>query len=655
MSDPKNKWKRPAAPPAPMFFGKKERDLVKQVNDELAERVLGQTIAYYPISIEESNFNDIYGEAKEKVSLPPVRVFAYVVVDNEQTNTKYGYEYQTKLTVNFHRRRLVEDQNLFVRVGDFVQYGEVFYEIVKTYNDTRYLFGQVEHKFQISAECVKAREGVFRVIPAVDRPTPTIRQETDITSPAPRAAPYPPLAASYVTVNKETKLPNERVLTAGSGITLTDGGPNGNLTIAAAGANAQGIEGAVQLQGGDGNFAGDSDLVFLSGSSRLGINTSTPSVSLEIGTSSTDNSPAIRVSGLRPRLQFYETDQTDQFQIQASNGLLKWQVQNNAFDDANVKWVMNPSGQMAFRDGAAGETIPARIFISGSQSEKLLQVSSSTAADILVVTGSGMVGIGTAQPSHELTIVGGLSASADSIFAGDVTIGGTIIGGSPVKVSGSINIYNGNPNGPAVKLGETNGNGEVSISASCIEAKDITIQQITASWIHAPHLFTGSAATSGSYLALDTNNQIIIATASFRGGADSTPAQGPTGSLQFQIGAGDFSGSSQVVYESAKNRLSVDAGMVHNRVTVSASHTASVSNYILGVTHVPSSILFDATQFSSGQVMVVKDESGVASSANSITLVPSGSQTIDGAPSLIVESPYGGVLLYTNGTNWFIY
>ena len=31
MSDPKNKWTRPGAPPAPMFFGEKERNLVKQV------------------------------------------------------------------------------------------------------------------------------------------------------------------------------------------------------------------------------------------------------------------------------------------------------------------------------------------------------------------------------------------------------------------------------------------------------------------------------------------------------------------------------------------------------------------------------------------------------------------------------------------------
>jgi len=146
-----------------MFFGKKERDLVKQVNDELVERVVGQTVAYYPVSVEESNFHDVYGEAINKITLPPVRVYAYVVVENEQTNEKYGYDYQTKLTINFHRRRLTEDQDLYVRVGDFVQYGEEYYEIVRLYNDTRYYFGQVEHKFQISAECVRARKGVFRV------------------------------------------------------------------------------------------------------------------------------------------------------------------------------------------------------------------------------------------------------------------------------------------------------------------------------------------------------------------------------------------------------------------------------------------------------------------------------------------------------------
>ena len=39
MSDD-NKWSKPDAPPPPLFLGKKERDLVKQINDELVEKVI---------------------------------------------------------------------------------------------------------------------------------------------------------------------------------------------------------------------------------------------------------------------------------------------------------------------------------------------------------------------------------------------------------------------------------------------------------------------------------------------------------------------------------------------------------------------------------------------------------------------------------------
>ena len=421
MSDPNNKWNQPPAPPAPMFFGKKERDLVKQVNDELAERIIGQPIAYYPISIEESNFNDTYGEAIDKVSLPPVRVYAYVEVENEQTNERYGYEYLTKLTVNFNEKRLTKDQNLFVRVGDFIQYGDQFYEIVKTYNDTRYYFGQVEHKFQISTECIRARQGSFRVLPSIDRKPERGVVAGETTSPAPRVAPIPPLKATYVTVTPSSRLPNERVLTAGSGITLTDGGANSTITIASTGSGSAEPAGATtQVQYNNaGEFGASANLTYHS------------------------STEALRISGTGPKLQFDETDAgAGKFQIATANGMLKWQVQNEDFDDASVKWVMNSSGNMAFRDGAAGSPIPARLYISGSGNSNLLQVSSSAAADILVVTGSGRVGIGTAEPTHTLTVDGALSASGNSFFAGDVTVCGTMLGCSPLKISGAVDIVN---------------------------------------------------------------------------------------------------------------------------------------------------------------------------------------------------------------------
>ena len=157
-----DKWKQPAQPPPPLFTGKKERDLVKQVNDELIERVIGQQILYYPISAEHTNFHPLYGEAIEKNFLPPIRVYALVEWEGLETSwaKNIGVDKDTSLMIHFHKRRLTEDQDLFVRVGDFVSYGSIYYEIV-TLNEPKQLFGQIDHKLEISAKCIRAREGLF--------------------------------------------------------------------------------------------------------------------------------------------------------------------------------------------------------------------------------------------------------------------------------------------------------------------------------------------------------------------------------------------------------------------------------------------------------------------------------------------------------------
>ncbi len=128
MSKKDNKWTQPNNPPPPLFTGKKERDLVKQVNDELIERVIGQTIAYYPIDYDTTKFHPIYGEALEKNFLPPIRIQALIEwhgIESAYTD-KIGIDKQSTITIHFHKRRLTEDQNLFVREGDFVLYGDLF-------------------------------------------------------------------------------------------------------------------------------------------------------------------------------------------------------------------------------------------------------------------------------------------------------------------------------------------------------------------------------------------------------------------------------------------------------------------------------------------------------------------------------------------------
>ena len=157
-----NEWKAPESPPPPLFFGKKERDLVKQVNDELIESVIGQAIVYYPIDIMTTNYHSLYGEAIEKTFLPPVRVYALISWEGIQTTNDdaRGLDKMASISVHFHKRRLTEDQDLYVREGDFISYGDIYYEIMSL-SEPRQLFGQADHKMEITAKCSRAREGLF--------------------------------------------------------------------------------------------------------------------------------------------------------------------------------------------------------------------------------------------------------------------------------------------------------------------------------------------------------------------------------------------------------------------------------------------------------------------------------------------------------------
>ena len=156
-----NRWTQPATPPPPLFVGRAERDFVKQINDEVIEHVVGQQVLYFPIDRERTNYNNVYGEAIEKNFLPPIRVYALVDWEgSETTTTNYGVDRLSSVTIHFHKRRLTEDQDLFVREGDFVLYGSAYYEIV-TLSQPRELFGQTAHKVEISAKCYRARQGLF--------------------------------------------------------------------------------------------------------------------------------------------------------------------------------------------------------------------------------------------------------------------------------------------------------------------------------------------------------------------------------------------------------------------------------------------------------------------------------------------------------------
>lgn len=162
-----NKWTQPASPPPPLFVGKAERNFVKQISDEIIEKIVGEQILYFPIDVERSDFHPLYGEAIKKTFLPPLRVYSLIeYVGSDRVQEQYGFDNLYNINIHMHKRRLTEDQNLFARLGDFVQYDSMYFEIVDIF-EPRYLFGQdsaftsTETAVEITAVGRQARQGLF--------------------------------------------------------------------------------------------------------------------------------------------------------------------------------------------------------------------------------------------------------------------------------------------------------------------------------------------------------------------------------------------------------------------------------------------------------------------------------------------------------------
>jgi hypothetical protein len=151
------KFERPKSPPAPLFTNTPERNFVRQINNEVIEFLLPYEILYFAVDMERTQFHELYKEAIVKAYYSPIAIKCLVDFEDQETNTtKYGIDRVTKINVHFHKRRLTEDQELFVREGDIIFYGNVHYEIVKL-KEPDELFGQIEHKMAVIAECITSR------------------------------------------------------------------------------------------------------------------------------------------------------------------------------------------------------------------------------------------------------------------------------------------------------------------------------------------------------------------------------------------------------------------------------------------------------------------------------------------------------------------
>lgn len=161
--------------------------------------------------------------------------------------------------------------------------------------------------------------------------------------------------------------------------------------------------------------------------------------------------------------------------------------------------------------------------------------------------------------------------------------------------------------------------GELGLNASDgltfnVNSNALTVPGLTSSvGINLASPVSGSLAGSGSYLGLDANGNIIV-----------------TSSL---------------------------GGIAYGRRQITSTATASSTDVLIGIS-ASSAIdlrLASAADYNNGQYFTIKDEAGNADIHN-ITVKTSGSQTIDGQSSIVLESPFVSINVYSNGTDkFFIY
>ena len=105
-----------------LFFGPQEQHMFNGWNTELLEMVAKQNLNYWAIEADESDVNDIYGEAERKVTREPVLVYAWILMDEpEMVTGQFGSDRRRRIEVYAHKDRLTE-VGIYPKIGDYLEW-----------------------------------------------------------------------------------------------------------------------------------------------------------------------------------------------------------------------------------------------------------------------------------------------------------------------------------------------------------------------------------------------------------------------------------------------------------------------------------------------------------------------------------------------------
>ena len=142
---------------SPFFIPQKEINLINDMNEELIDEIVGQSVDVYKVNIENTDEN-VYGESTTKYYEVGFRVNCLILFNEpEVTQDDFGADLRGDIEMYFQRENLSSGSlNFFPEIGDIVDWNDQYWEI-NGVTEPQLVAGHPNYKHSINAKAHRSR------------------------------------------------------------------------------------------------------------------------------------------------------------------------------------------------------------------------------------------------------------------------------------------------------------------------------------------------------------------------------------------------------------------------------------------------------------------------------------------------------------------
>ena len=147
----------------PFFIPQKEFDLINQMNEELIDEIIGQSVDIYKVNVERTEDN-LYGESTTKYYDVGFRVNCLILYNEpEIQQDDFGADTNADIEMYFQRENLASGSlNFYPEIGDIVDWNDYYWEINGT-TEPQLFAGHPNFKHQIKATAHRSRLSTLQI------------------------------------------------------------------------------------------------------------------------------------------------------------------------------------------------------------------------------------------------------------------------------------------------------------------------------------------------------------------------------------------------------------------------------------------------------------------------------------------------------------